>query len=153
MRKAIVAGSFYPKTAAQIEEFIKKNIPKETFPQEAKGIVLPHAGYIYSGGVAVETVAKTIPRKNLIIIGPNHTGKGKPFSVYPKGEWETPLGKIIVNSEITSEITNQNLLELDTQAHLYEHSVEVELPILKYFFKEFQIFWRFYNPLHVMIIR
>ena len=138
-RKATVKGSFYPGESSLIEGFIKENMPQEFQPQETKGIMLPHAGYIYSGRVAVETVAKTKPKEILVIMGPNHTGRGASFSVYPEGVWETPLGDIEIAKELAQKITENNLLQLDTQAHFYEHSIEVELPILKYFFGDFKI--------------
>ena len=93
IRKPVVAGQFYEsdrqKLIQQISGLVKK--------QEAKDIlacILPHAGYIYSGKVAAETVSGINIKDTVILLGPNHTGHGAIFSVMPEGIWQTPLGNI-----------------------------------------------------------
>jgi len=137
-REPVVSGTFYSSNSLELDRFIERAIPKNIKPNDVKGAILPHAGYIYSGRVAVETAANIRPRSLIIIMGPNHTGRGEPFSVYPKGKWRIPYGDIEIDSQTAKEITNKNILKEDIEAHLYEHSIEVELPILKYFFKEFK---------------
>jgi len=72
-----------------------------------------------------------IPSLN-VIMGPNHTGLGDPVSVYPQGFWLTPLGEVPVNEEITSYLSENYLFSVNTDAHIYEHSLEVQVPFLQY---------------------
>ena len=139
IRKPVVAGQFYEsdrqKLIQQISGLVKK--------QEAKDIlacILPHAGYIYSGKVAAETVSGINIKDTVILLGPNHTGHGAIFSVMPEGIWQTPLGNIEIDTKLARLFLKKSaLLEEDSLAHLYEHSLEVELPILQYFRPDFKI--------------
>jgi len=137
-RTPVVSGQFYPGNASEIEKMLtqfKSNSPTKV---SAKGAILPHAGYIFSGKVATQTVERIIPAKRVVILGPNHTGFGEDFSVYPEGSWITPLGEVEIDKELVEFFLQKNLLKKDTLAHKFEHSIEVELPILQYFFKEFK---------------
>jgi len=101
--------------------------------QEVKGVILPHAGYVYSGAVAGATISKVDVKKTAVILGTNHTGSGSPFSVMTKGSWLTPLGDVKIDTEIAeSMLKASSLLRDDNEGHLYEHSIEVELPFLQY---------------------
>jgi len=144
MRAPAVSGQFYPDSRQGINEFIKQCLAadpasaKNVSRMKARGIILPHAGYIYSGKVAVTTVSKILPAQKLIILGPNHTGLGEPFSLWPKDAWEVPGADIPIDEKLTSDILAAgDLIKADRLAHLREHSIEVELPILQYFFKRF----------------
>jgi len=138
LRKTVVAGQFYSENKETLEKEIKDFLPSEISKMSAKAIILPHAGYVYSGKVAVTTVSKVLAKKRLIILGPNHTGFGSTFSLYPNGSWQTPLGIIDIDKELhKAVINNGDNIKIDPLAHEYEHSIEVELPILKYFFKQF----------------
>lgn len=103
-------------------------------------MVLPHAGYVYSGRVAVQTISNAEFKETFILIGPNHTGHGKAFSIMTEGSWRTPFGEVPIDEKLAKEILNDsgNLSE-DTPAQRYEHSLEVELPILQYFKSDFKI--------------
>jgi len=139
-RKPIVADQFYSADPHRLKKTIEGFREKETSKIDAKGVILPHAGYIYSGKVATITVEKIKPKNKVIVLGPNHTGLGKPFSMFAKGEWETPFGTIRVEEELAQQIlSNSNIIEEDYAAHLHEHSIEVELPILYHFFGEFKL--------------
>jgi len=121
----------------QIATLIDKN-PKEK--EEAIGCVLPHAGYIYSGKIAAETLNRINIRNKVILLGPNHTGNGAPYSIMPEGAWLTPLGEVRIDSLLAKAILKDSkYLQTDTYAHLGEHSLEVELPILQYLKKDFEI--------------
>ncbi len=144
IRKPAVAGQFY----SQSEAILKREL-KELFAEggcedeeliEAKGVVMPHAGYIYSGSVAAKAISKAKPTNTYIIIGPNHTGHGKPFSLMDEGVWQTPLGDVEIESELSKKLLNSSkFLERDNEAHIYEHSIEVELPLLQYRQEGFKI--------------
>ncbi len=135
-----VAGQFYPSSAVELKKLIEKFLPKNTVKQDVIACILPHAGYVYSGKVAVETAAGVDIKNRIIILGPNHTGYGADFSIITSGEWATPLGNIKINTPLAQGImANCNFLTEDPAAHQHEHSLEVELPILQYFKSSFEI--------------
>ncbi|MBI1911145.1 MAG: AmmeMemoRadiSam system protein B [Deltaproteobacteria bacterium] len=130
VRKPCVAGKFYPgdeKTLkASVDNFLSHS-PKET----AKAIIAPHAGYVYSGGVAGFIYSCVHMPDDVILIGPNHTGLGKKVSVMAQGAWDMPLGKVNINKELAEEVISSSaLFSKDNEAHLLEHSLEVQLPFI-----------------------
>ncbi len=140
IRKPAVAGHFYPKSSSQLEEMIAGMVDEKAAKEEVIGLVSPHAGYIYSGPVAGATISRIKFKNTFIIMGPNHTGMGKPFSIITEGTWQTPLGDVKIDSELGKRILASSAhLEEDSEAHRYEHSVEVQLPFLQYFKKDFKI--------------
>ncbi|MDO8748219.1 MAG: AmmeMemoRadiSam system protein B [Candidatus Omnitrophota bacterium] len=141
IRLPAVAGQFYPLKPRELREQIKSfagpRIPA-VIKKEAIACLLPHAGYIYSGSVAYSVVSQLKIKKNLIILGPNHTGMGANFSIMAEGSWETPLGKVEINPSLADKLLSKSaLLKSDTQAHKFEHSIEVELPFFQYFSQDF----------------
>ena len=139
MRVPAVAGYFYPSNRKELEKmlttFFEKARKEVKERENAIGIIVPHAGYIYSGLTAAYAYASLPknPKKTIVIIGPNHTGYGSEVSVYPGGKWKTPLGEVEVNEEFVDEIIkNCKLAEKDEAAHIYEHSIEVQLPFLQF---------------------
>jgi len=139
IRKPVVDGQFYPQKKEEIDDFIQKFSLQTSSQINAKGVILPHAGYIYSGRVAIETLAKVIPKKKVIILGPNHTGLGNNFSLWPKGSWKIPSGQIQIDEKLAETILSKgDLIKEDYLAHKQEHSIEVQLPIINYFFSEFK---------------
>jgi len=137
IRKPAVAGTFYPGDKKKLEETIallmKRGSGKEEQKNRVKGLILPHAGYQYSGAVAAQTVYSAELKNTFIILGPNHTGKGKPFSVMTEGAWQTPLGQAQIDSALAKEIVSgSRYLKSDTRAHDSEHSIEVLIPFLQF---------------------
>ncbi|NPA86982.1 MAG: AmmeMemoRadiSam system protein B [Candidatus Diapherotrites archaeon] len=138
IRYPAVAGYFYPSDPEELyrmlEALFRSASPPEV-PGRIIGAVVPHAGYIYSGRTAAhfyKLLAKERPRE-VLIAGPNHTGLGTPLSVFPRGEWVTPLGYVQVNEALAQEVVERSLYaSFDVEAHLQEHSVEVQLPFLQY---------------------
>lgn len=139
IREPIANGQFYPSQSQQINDFVKELSLKKEQKISAKGIILPHAGYIYSGKVAATTINAVLPRKTIIILGPNHTGEGETFSLWPQGKWLLPAGPIGIDSQLAGSILGKgDFIVCDESAHINEHSIEVELPLLKYFFGDFE---------------
>jgi AmmeMemoRadiSam system protein B len=124
-----------------IEKFLdqaKKNID---VIDEGKnvGILCPHAGYVYSGKTQAFSYyyMSSSPPETFVILGPNHTGLGLPVALMDKGSWETPFGEIKINEELASKIIEKSgFVGVDSAAHKYEHSIEVQLPFLKYIKKD-----------------
>ena len=134
IREPAVAGQFYPDSPSQLKSMIESFIDKEAEKEDVVGILAPHAGYIYSGAVMGAVISRVQFKDTFIILGPNHTGYGKPFSVMTEGTWKTPMGEVRIDSELASRLVAvSRYLKEDTQAHEFEHSIEVQVPFLQYF--------------------
>ncbi|MFH0791480.1 MAG: AmmeMemoRadiSam system protein B [Candidatus Omnitrophota bacterium] len=140
VRKSAAAGRFYQASAFDLRGQIESFLDKKAERSDVIACMLPHAGYTYSGRVAVQTVSRINIKDRVILIGPNHTGHGPAFSIMSQGVWQTPLGDVKVDSVLAGKIlASSEYLEDDFDAHRDEHSLEVELPILQYFKKTLQI--------------
>ena len=140
IRRPVVAGQFYPQTEASLRKMLLGLIDPALEKQDAIGVIMPHAGYVYSGYVAGIAISKVILKKTVIILGTNHTGSGEKFSIMTNGSWATPLGEVKIDSEIAGSILKESpLLREDTLAHLQEHSIEVEIPFLQYLKNDIKI--------------
>ena len=138
LRKSVVSGQFYPDSKSSIESMMKELIDESSEKKEVFGVMSPHAGYVYSGKVAGEVYSQIQLSDSFIIIGPNHTGYGSKYSIMTSGQWETPLGKVDVDSKLACQIlSNSSYLKEDEMAHVYEHSIEVQLPFIQYLKKDF----------------
>ena len=134
IRNPVVSGQFYPESPSQLKTMIEGLVDENVAKEDVIGLISPHAGYVYSGGVAGAVMSKIKFKDTFIILGPNHTGRGKPLSIITTGAWKTPLGEVEIDSELGKQIlaTSSHLQE-DYAAHQYEHSIEVQLPFLQYF--------------------
>jgi hypothetical protein len=140
IREPVVAGQFYPASASTLEAEIRGFVDETAPKQDAIGVVSPHAGYIYSGPVAGATLSRIKFKDTFILLGPSHTGSGSPFGIMTEGSWRTPLGSVEVDSALAKNIlAGSRHLEEDVVSHLYEHSLEVQVPILQYLGKAFRI--------------
>ncbi len=133
IRQPIVAGRFYPALPAELKEEIDSYKMGEAGEKiEPLMLVLPHAGYMFCGRIIAKTLGRVTLPDTLIMLGPNHTGRGTALSVWPEGEWLTPFGKAEVDRELAGEIiSSNNGFQPDTTAHAFEHSLEVLLPFLQ----------------------
>lgn len=132
VRRPCVAGQFYPGDRASLENALNGYLKKESVKERALAVIAPHAGYIYSGPTAGEVYSRVVVPDRVILIGPNHTGAGKMVSVMTSGAWETPLGVVRVDEELSGLLMGLSpLLSPDTAAHLTEHSLEVQIPFLQ----------------------
>ena len=141
IRNPVVAGQFYPESASELKAMIEGMVKIEGMSkEEVIGLVLPHAGYIYSGPVVGAVISRIKFKDTFIIMGPNHTGAGKPLSIMTEGKWKTPLGEVEIDSELGKKIlATSKHLEEDDKAQIYEHSIEVQLPFLQYFKPDFKL--------------
>jgi hypothetical protein len=139
IRKPVVAGQFYPSSAGELRAMIQRMVFEAAPKQKVIGYYAPHAGYIYSGSVVGATVSRVELKNTFIIMGPNHTGIGAPFSIMTEGRWETPLGEVEIDTKLAKAIlAGSRYLKEDHLAHLEEHSIEVQLPFIQYFKSEFK---------------
>ena len=129
-RHAVVAGYFYPSNSKELLQELEEYMPVGP-AINAYGAICPHAGYVYSGHVAGDVYSKLKPKDVFILIGPNHTGYGSNISMMTEGEWEIPLGNIRINEKLAQKIIEKvPFVSDDIQAHIYEHSLEVQLPFI-----------------------
>lgn len=139
-----MAGQFYDGNEESLRETIEKCFQDKRGPKttprvdsgkkDIKGIIVPHAGFIYSGAIAAHSynyLAKNGFADTFIIIGPNHTGMGSSVSIMTEGEWLTPLGTSKIN-EILGKQIRRDIIDKDESAHKYEHSIEVQIPFLQF---------------------
>lgn len=131
-REPIVAGQFY---AARHDQWLAtvRNCMDQFSPRHVrtKLAMVPHAGHVFSGGVAGQTLAMANLADTILLLGPNHTGMGAPLAVWPDGQWLLPGAALSVDKELAAAIlAAEPALALDRQAHLQEHSLEVILPFL-----------------------
>jgi MEMO1 family protein len=133
IRQPAVAGQFYPGTAAQLKKMIGSFMDKDIEKSEVIGLLAPHAGYVYSGAVAGKVLSSIKFSDTFIILGPNHTGQGKPYSIMTSGSWKTPLGEVKIDTEMAEKILSvSGYLQEDSLAQMLEHSIEVQVPFLQY---------------------
>ncbi len=133
IREPYAAGSYYPGSASRIREMLDMFVDATTKKDDVIGLLMPHAGYPYSGAVAGATISRVKFKDTFIIIGPSHSGLGKPFSVMTEGTWLTPLGEVEIDSELARQIVAvSEYAEEDYRAHQEEHAIEVQIPFLQY---------------------
>jgi AmmeMemoRadiSam system protein B len=145
VRTAAVAGMFYPKEKNQLLQSIEDSISSEfgagntEYSEKIFGAVCPHAGYMYSGPIATHSFS-AIARQDFelaIILGPNHWGIGCDIATLKDCQWESPLGNVEVDSDSAKRINQiSKLVEIDFFSHTREHSIEVQIPMLQYFYKK-----------------
>jgi AmmeMemoRadiSam system protein B len=142
IRSPAVAGQFYPGSEASLVKTLSSLIP-EILPgktKQALAVISPHAGYIYSGGVAGETIGHVKVPESVIILGPNHTGHGTPVALMDHGAWDMPMGQVPIDKELAAHIAQSSLqITVDDVAHRFEHSLEVQVPFLQYLQKNLSI--------------
>jgi MEMO1 family protein len=132
IREAIVAGRFYPDDPQMLRQTIESYTHKKGTPIEAKGIVAPHAGYMYSGQTAGEVFTSIHLPRRIIILCPNHTGRGAALALAPSGIWNMPLGPASIDEEMNQILLKECAgLQEDSSAHRNEHAIEVQLPFIQ----------------------
>ena len=133
IRPPAVAGRFYPGDSNTLLADVRTYLSPAEKTIPAIGCVVPHAGYVYSGHVAGAVFARLNIPPRCIVLCPNHTGMGQPLAVMSDGAWETPLGKVPIDSPLAAALKKRfPLLTEDADAHRAEHAAEVELPFLQF---------------------
>jgi hypothetical protein len=140
-RKPYAAGKFYAGTAAELStelmRLFDKALPKAH--DNVQAVIVPHAGYPYSGTVAASGFNQIDPNskyENIFVIASSHTAYYEGASIYNQGNYETPLGAVEVDRILADElIRNNEIFSYQAKAHLTEHSLEVQLPFLQHHLK------------------
>lgn len=155
VRMPAYAGSFYAGTEdtlrKQIEWCFTHRLGPGKLPKVSKkpmkgivAVICPHAGYVYSGPIAAHAygaLASDGAPDVVVAVGPNHTGYGSAVAMMSEGIWRTPLGDVEIDSDTALRISRYaTIVDIDPSAHMYEHSIEVQLPFLQYIYgKSFRL--------------
>jgi hypothetical protein len=145
VRPAVVAGKFYPddpvRLSADIDIMMRQAVAADM--EQPVALVVPHAGYVYSGRICADAfkLASRFSFDRIIILGTNHTAPDfQGISVFDAGEFETPLGQITVDEEIAKILLSAGLpVTADRGPHRREHSIEVILPFIQKVFPKAKI--------------
>jgi len=133
LRKAAFAGDWYPGDRGRLMEALESYVGEATGEDEAVGVVAPHAGYMYSGGVAGAVYGRVRIPDTVVVLCVNHRGLGARAAVMGAGKWETPLGLVSIQDELAEVFKEKvDFLEEDSAAHVREHSLEMQVPFLQY---------------------
>jgi len=144
VRRPAVAGAFYPGDKEELIKMIDSflsNAKNVDIDGRIIAIVVPHAGYIYSGQVAAYGFKEILDMsfKKIIIISPSHYVDFDGMSIYDRGAFETPLGIVKIDTQLAERIMKKNKRFIFyPEAHQKEHAIEVELPFLQRIYKDFE---------------
>jgi MEMO1 family protein len=132
IREPVVSGRFYPASAAALGADLDRFLSAGGRPSApAVGVLVPHAGYVYSGAVAGQTYAGVVVPGRALVMGPNHTGLGRSRAARSPAEaWRTPLGTVPCDPLLDGALEAGGVAA-DEAAHSREHSLEVQLPFLQ----------------------
>ena len=138
VRLPAVAGTFYPAHPGHLRTAVERFLVRTVDPVSPAAVMVPHAGYVYSGSTAGKTFAASNLPQTLIILCPNHTGLGARLAYTASGSWRTPLGDVPVDERLARAMAEAfPALEDDPIAHQREHAIEVQLPFLQVLLGEF----------------
>jgi len=145
VKEPAVAGSFYPADKRKLEADLDRYLAQPGDPADAGrllAIVAPHAGYVYSGGVAGYSYARLKGKdiRTVILLGPSHFAALKGAAIYPGGGLRTPLGVVKVDESLArSLVSDRDGVKLSAEPFEREHSLEVQLPFLQKVLKDFSV--------------
>ena len=145
IRESAIAGTWYPGDPQVLRQWIDEFLKKATVPPlegNIIGIIAPHAGYMYSGQVAgyAYRVLKGRKFSRVVVVAPSHYAYFNGVSIYPKGSFRTPLGLVEVDEEMCEKFLKASPLIKDLpQAHVREHSLEIQLPFLQVVLGDFKL--------------
>lgn len=141
IREAQFAGRFYPGTKSQLNSVLdnyfdqaESDLPANLPAKPVQILIVPHAGYPYSGQVAAVGFSQLAPKQQqrVILLGSSHQKSLSTAAVYHGKSWQTPLGSAAVNQEAVSTLLNKPGFKADNLAHQSEHSLEVQIPFLQH---------------------
>ncbi|MGH7263089.1 MAG: AmmeMemoRadiSam system protein B [Candidatus Rokuibacteriota bacterium] len=132
VRRPAVAGLFYPSRPEQVEADLARLLEDVQPKVSPHAVVVPHAGWMYSGKVAGAVYGRLALPRLVVLLGPNHTGRGPRGSIMTRGRWAIPGGDLAIAADLARRIlAGSRELEEDEAAHAQEHALEVQLPFLR----------------------
>lgn len=139
-RLAAVAGRFYPGDRSHCESMLADMFKDVSVPAAGAAIV-PHAGWLYSGRTAARGIASLAAYRpeTVVIFGSVHVPTRNKASLFAEGSWQTPIGNVGIDEELAENINKCQHIEIDAGIHRYEHSIEVEVPLIHWVLPEARI--------------
>jgi len=137
IRKPVVQGTFYPNNAIELKNQIAnwyRAFQPSNYPKSIRALIVPHAGYVFSGAIAARAYAQLEPSakyKNVFLIGRSHQGYFSGASIYPSGAFANVLGEVQVNDTICAELLKNRIFSHPGYYHDNEHALEVQIPFLQ----------------------
>jgi MEMO1 family protein len=132
IRPPAVAGRFYPRRADELLREVRQYSSTVETGRAAIGCISPHAGYIYSGSIAGAVYSRLEIPTHCVLLCPNHTGKGHPLAIMANTIWQTPLGEVSPDPDLSARLLLRFPgLQEDEAAHRDEHAIEVQIPFLQ----------------------
>lgn len=144
VRAPAVAGQFYPAEPVQLAQDVQRLLA-EACPHGlvAKALIVPHAGYIYSGAIAATAYASLAPIatriRRVVLLGPTHRVAVRGLALPGVEAFDTPLGRVLLDTEVAQSIAHLPQIVVSKQAHELEHSLEVQLPFLQSVLHDFTL--------------
>lgn len=145
IRPPAVAGMFYPADKQLLKADIYNYLNAVSYEKTTnlKAIIVPHAGYIYSGPIAASAYKQLIPLRDkinrVVLLGPSHRVAFSGLAAPESAEFSTPLGNIPIDQESIQSISKLPQVIISDKAHKEEHSLEVQLPFLQEVLNEFSL--------------
>lgn len=147
VRRPAVAGSFYPASTHALGDSISRAFaaarPKAPGAPVPKAIIVPHAGYPYSGAIAASAYLRVEPARStierVVLLGPSHRVYVRGLALSSALDFETPLGLIPVDGPLRDRLAALDSVTIDDDAHALEHSLEVQLPFLQTVLDDFEL--------------
>ncbi len=133
-KKTSYAGSFYPESPDELNNLLESFKEIQTFDYKSKAIIVPHAGYVYSGHAAMAAFQHLEASENFFIIAPSHHEDFNNIALPEFTYFETPLGNIEVNNKLIAEIAEKFPSIVADEVFENEHSIEVQLPFIQNLF-------------------
>ena len=136
VRPAAVAGMFYPADNRRLAEEVQQLLARaRQFDLAPKALIVPHAGYIYSGAIAATAYATLRPYagqiRRVVLLGPTHRVAVRGLALPGADAFETPLGRIMLDASAAATVSRLPQVSVSAEAHALEHSLEVQLPFLQ----------------------
>jgi hypothetical protein len=131
VRNPAVAGFFYPGDEASLLRMVDTclaDAPDQT--QQALVAVSPHAGYMYSGKVAGDVLSRVNIPNRIVILGPKHHSGGDRAAISAADVWRFPFGEVPIDKALADRVANETNATYDDAAHVDEHSLELQVPLL-----------------------
>lgn len=146
VRHAAVAGLFYPADPGELRDIVTELLqcaPVVELPAQPVALIVPHAGYIYSGAVAAAAYASVAARRNsirrVVLMGPSHRVYLRGIAVSGSDSFATPLGEVAVDQADRSKVLECDAVIAADTPHAPEHSLEVQLPFLQTLLEDFTV--------------
>jgi MEMO1 family protein len=145
VRRPAVAGLFYPADPAELRAAVSEHLRQAPPPrgEAPKALIVPHAGYIYSGRVAgcayAQVAHREQPPRRIVLIGPSHRVYLRGAAAPQADAFETPLGVIEIDRALRARLLERQAVIQSDQPHALEHSLEVQLPFLQAMFRDFTL--------------